>query len=121
MPCLIELIEGTEQTRITRLQTELLARLRINTVVQCYLQNLWCVQITRQQISLFAESPHLDTARAAALTSILQCLTSTYHLLHISVGVEHRRIAMPLTYHLNPCKQKLVRRILSDMDAQTWL
>ena len=60
VPGLIEFLKGLERTRITRFKSKLLAGFRINTIIQGNLQNLRCVQIARQQISLLTEGTDLD-------------------------------------------------------------
>ena len=62
VPGLIEFLKGLERTRITRFKSQLLAGFRINTIIQGNLQDLRCVQITRQQIGLLTEGTHLDAA-----------------------------------------------------------
>ena len=121
VPGLIEFLESLELTRIPRLESEFLARLWINTVIQGNLEDLRCVQITRQQISLLSKGTHLNTARTAALTGILQALTCTNHLLNISIRIEDGRIAVTLTDHLDTSQQELVGSILSDVDTQARL
>lgn len=85
MPGLIEFVEVLKQSRVSGLQSQLLACLRVDTIVQRDLQDLRCVQITRQQIGLLAECTYLDTAGAASLWASSRVLPSrTSSLTYVS-------------------------------------
>ena len=101
MPGVVKFFEGLEPTRVAGFQAEPLARLGVDAVVQRYLQNLWRIQVARQQVGLLAEGTHLDATRTAALAGILQRLALTHEFLNIGIGIEDAGVAVSLTDDLD--------------------
>ena len=121
VPGVVEVVEGLEAARVAGLNAELLARRRVDAVVQGDFQNLRRVQITRQQIGFLAEGSHLDATRAAALACVLQGLTFAHQLLDVGVGIEDGGIAVALTDDADARQQELVGCVLGNVDAQSGL
>ena len=121
MPGGVQLLESLEAARVAGLQADLLARLRVHAVVQRDFQDLRRIQITRQQVRFLAEGTHLDTAGAAAFAGVLQGLALAHQLLHVSVRIEHGRIAMAQADDLHAGLQELVGGVLRDMDRKARL
>ena len=121
VPGIVELFVGLEAAGITCLESEFLARLWIDAVMECNLQDLRCIQIACQQIGLLAKSTDFDAARTASLAGILHRLPCPYHLLHISVWIEDGWIAVTLTNHLDTFQQEVVGGVLCDMYRQSRL
>ena len=101
MPRLVEFLEGLKGTWIARLQSQFLACLRVDTIIQRNLQYLWGVQIASQQIGLFSERTYLDTSGTAAFACIFQSLSFAYQFLDIGVRIEDAGVTVSLTNHLD--------------------
>ena len=117
----VELLIGSERAGITRFQSQLLARHRVNAVVEGDFQYLGSVQIPCEDIGFLAKSTHFNATRTTSFIGILLRLSLTNEFLRVGVRIEDRRVAVTLTNHFGSSHHKLVGCDLAYMDAQTWL
>ncbi len=94
-----QLVEVGKRGGFSGFGAELSLRLRIETVVECQLQDLRQVEVAGQNVGLLAEGPHLDTAAAAAGPGVLERFALPNLLLHHCVGVENGGEAVTLAHH----------------------
>ncbi len=88
-----ELLECAELRRVARFQADLLARPRVDAVVERQLQHLGQVEVAGQDVGFFAERADLDAAAGAAVAGVGDGLAHADQLLHDQVAVEDGGLA----------------------------
>src|SRR5690606_19820918 len=100
--CSIEIVKGPELTDVSCLDADLLASEHVYAVCKCILKELGNIEVSMEQICLFACSACLDASACAAFARIFKRLAYTHLFLDHHVGVKDRRIAHAVAE--NPCR-----------------
>ena len=115
--CSIEIFKGSELTDVACLDADLLACQHVDSVCKYVLKKLGNIEVSMEQICLFASRSCLDASACAAFARIFKCLAYAHLFLNDHVGVEDRRITHAVAE--NPCRStdNAVRGALADLDV----